>query len=254
MRHVTKSLRLKAATLQTTVSFSEFSRAPIKPPRCRQESHQEAYAAKVVQWRTNTRGVPSWDSDKRQWKRHLRDVELYLNSTWISGTERGCCRIHRACALSTLDGRHHGRTRRSDCRCQHLTKALGRALGMEDATNKDSNKGRATCCGNKSDHENSVSNFVRDFQLPGIGFRSGGIGFSHYRLSVTRCASEVWGFYFKLVQAHERVLQRGHLCKSTRVNQVSDEVKLWFFMVAAQKRKHQLADLDEAAIRREGRT
>ena len=84
----TDSLRLKAAALdETTDSTTEFSRALVEPPRCRQKNHQEAYAAKVVQWRTNTTGVTTWDGDKRQWKRHLRDVELCLNSTrtWQGG-------------------------------------------------------------------------------------------------------------------------------------------------------------------------
>ena len=41
--------------------------------------------------------VPAWDGDKRQWKRHLRDVELYLE------TEKLDVDFSRSSTAVTLD-------------------------------------------------------------------------------------------------------------------------------------------------------
>ena len=94
--------------------------------------------------------VPAWDGDKRQWKRYLRDVELYLE---IEKLDVGFS--HGARLLSRLTGsaRRYAKTielnqiRRStgtdeDTRegktagVKHLLRSLERAMGTEDATKK----------------------------------------------------------------------------------------------------------------------
>ena len=94
--------------------------------------------------------VPAWDGDKRQWKRYLRDVELYLETENLDVDFS-----HGARLLSRLTGsaRKHAETieldqiRRStgadkDTRegmtagVKHLLRSLERAMGMEEATKK----------------------------------------------------------------------------------------------------------------------
>ena len=94
--------------------------------------------------------VPAWDGDKRQWKRYLRDVELYLETEKL---DVDCS--HGARLLSRLTGsaRKHAETieldqiRRStgadeDTRegmtagVKHLLRSLERAMGMEEARKK----------------------------------------------------------------------------------------------------------------------
>ena len=94
--------------------------------------------------------VPAWDGDKRQWKRYLRDVELYLETEKLDVDFSRGARL-----LSRLTGsaRKHAETieldqiRRStgtdrDTRegmtagVKHVVRSLERAMGMEEAARK----------------------------------------------------------------------------------------------------------------------
>ena len=77
--------------------------------------------------------VPAWDGDKRQWKRYLRDVELYLEKEKLESRLTDSARkyaenIELGADKDTREGRVAG--------VKYLLKSLERAMGMEDATKK----------------------------------------------------------------------------------------------------------------------
>ena len=94
--------------------------------------------------------VPAWDGDKRQWKRYLRDVDLYLETekldvdfshgarllSRLTGSARkfaetiGLDQIGRSTGVDkdTREGMIAG--------VKHLLKSLERAMGMEEAPKK----------------------------------------------------------------------------------------------------------------------
>ena len=94
--------------------------------------------------------VPTWDGDKRQWKRYLRDVELYLETekldvdfshgdrlqSRLKGSLRkyaetiGLDQIRRSTGTDrdTREGKTAG--------VKHVLRSLDRAMGMEEATKK----------------------------------------------------------------------------------------------------------------------
>ena len=92
--------------------------------------------------------IPAWDGDERQWKRHLRDVELYLETEKIDVDFS-----HGARLLSRLTGSARkyaeilDQIRRStgadkDTRegmtagVKQVLRSLERATGLEDSTKK----------------------------------------------------------------------------------------------------------------------
>ena len=94
--------------------------------------------------------VPAWVGDKRQWKRHWRDVELYLETekldvdfshgtrllSRLTGSDR------KYAQTVELDTIRRSTSENKDTRegmvagVKYLLKSLERAMGMEDATKK----------------------------------------------------------------------------------------------------------------------
>ena len=99
--------------------------------------------------------VPAWDGDKRQCKRYLRDVELYLGTEMLDVEFSHGARL---LSRSTGSARRYAETieldqiRRSTCadkdtregmtaEVKHLLRSLERAMEVEDATKKGARPG-----------------------------------------------------------------------------------------------------------------
>ena len=90
--------------------------------------------------------VPARDGDKRQWKRCLRDVELYLETGKLHVDFSHGARLLSSLTVSAetieLDQTRRSTGAFKDTRdgmtagVKHLLRSLERAMGMEDATKK----------------------------------------------------------------------------------------------------------------------
>ena len=94
--------------------------------------------------------VPAWDGDKRQWKRYLRDVELYLDSEKLDvDFSHGARRLFRLTGslrkfAETIELDQIRRSTGTDrdtregkaAGVKHVLRSLDRAMGIEEATKK----------------------------------------------------------------------------------------------------------------------
>ena len=81
--------------------------------------------------------VPALDGDKRQWKRYLRDVELYqkLDVDFSHGA-RLLSRLTSSALKHAETGNDKDTREGMTAGVKRVLKSLERAIGMEDATKK----------------------------------------------------------------------------------------------------------------------
>ena len=94
--------------------------------------------------------VPTWDGDKRQWKRYVRDVELYLETekldvdfshgarllSRLTGLARKYAEIIELVHLRRSTGDNKDTREGMIEGVKHLLRSLERAMRMEEATKK----------------------------------------------------------------------------------------------------------------------
>ena len=94
--------------------------------------------------------IPAWDGDKRQWKRYLRDVELYLETAKLDVDISHGARLQSRLTGSakkfaeTIDPEQFRRSMGADkdtregttASVKHLLRSLEQAMEVEGATKK----------------------------------------------------------------------------------------------------------------------